>query len=287
MRPSDDHRSDMNLPRRRHALDVRVVEALLAGHPVPDEEALSGVVAALRRTVADVVLSPGAALAALLEDGVAPAPLGSGTRRPSVTWGARVAVALAAAGATLIGAATANALPTTVQTAIADAVDALTPFEMPRPSDDAEPDVDPTGTDIDTVVDAASDDAADGDDPPSRSDDAEADGLLDDDAEGGAQEPAEDSGDDDGTEPDNDDIGSPGATDSSEPDDSDGEIDPTDTSREPDGEPASGDDPDSDAPDDSERAEEPTPDRGDTGDGASTTESTHGIGDGDVVNGDA
>ena len=143
MSPFDDDVCDMDRRRHTAALGDDVAEALLAGRAVPAEADLQQFLTLLRATAAAPPPVPSTALAAVLAAGFEPlpgtavAPSSAGWRRwrPVVAFAATVAIT----GAT--GAAAANALPSPVQTAIADAVEALTPLDVPRPA--ADPDVDP------------------------------------------------------------------------------------------------------------------------------------------------
>ncbi len=125
----------------------RTVEALLAGRPVPDELALSGAVARLRAAADQPVAAASPALAAMLEQGCTPGPV----RAPSPWrgWGPRAAVVVAAGLGGLLTAASANALPPTVQGVVADVVGAVTTFELPRGDHPTAPSV-PTVSSTDT-----------------------------------------------------------------------------------------------------------------------------------------
>ena len=132
--------------RRRHtaALGDDVAEALLAGRAMPAEADLQQLLTLLRASAAAPPPVPSAALAAVLAAGFEPLPVTSVA--PSSArwrrWGPRVAFAATVAITGATGATAANALPSPVQTAVADAVEALTPLDVPRPA--ADPDVDPS-----------------------------------------------------------------------------------------------------------------------------------------------
>lgn len=144
MSPFDDDVSDMDRRRHTAALGDDVAEALLAGRAVPAEADLKQLLTLLRATAAAPPPVPSAALAAVLAAGFEPlpgttvAPSSAGWRR----WGPLVAFAATVAITGATGATAANALPSPVQTAVADAVEALTPLDVPRPA--ADPDVDPS-----------------------------------------------------------------------------------------------------------------------------------------------
>ena len=144
MSPFDDDVSDMNRRRHTAALGDDVAEALLAGRAMPAEADLQQLLTLLRASAAAPPPVPSAALAAVLTAGFEPlpvttvAPSSAGWRR----WGPRVAFAATVAITGATGATAANALPSPVQTAVADAVEALTSLDVPRPA--ADPAVDPS-----------------------------------------------------------------------------------------------------------------------------------------------
>ena len=144
MSPFDDDVSDMNRRRHTAALGDDVAEALLAGRAMPAEADLQQLLTLLRASAAAPPPVPSAALAAVLAAGFEPLPVT--TVAPSSArwrrWGPRVALAATVAITGATGATAANALPSPVQTAVADAVEALTPLDVPRPA--ADPDVDPS-----------------------------------------------------------------------------------------------------------------------------------------------
>lgn len=133
MSRSDDDTDEMTNLRPLPRLDDRAVEALLAGRAVPGWDDLVDAVGVLRNDATSPAPAPRHDLALVLEAGLpqvsAPAPAG---RR--VPWAARLAVGIAASTGLVLSAATANALPRPVQDAVADAVDAVTPFQLPRPA---------------------------------------------------------------------------------------------------------------------------------------------------------
>lgn len=144
MSPFDDDGSDMDRRRHTAALGDEVAEALLAGRTVPAEADLQQLLTLLRATAAAPPPVPSAALAAMLAVGFEPPPVT--TVAPSFArwrrWGPRVALAATVAITGATGATAANALPSPLQTAVADAVEALTRLDVPRPA--ADPDVDPS-----------------------------------------------------------------------------------------------------------------------------------------------
>ena len=133
----DDHNMDTN--RTTPLLDDRAVDALLAGRPSAGHDELREVVAAVRTSVCVQAPTPSAALAAVLDRGLEESSILPVPARPDGgrvrQWGVRTAVVLVAAAATTVSAAAANALPAPMQSAVADAVGALTPFDLPRPFD--------------------------------------------------------------------------------------------------------------------------------------------------------
>jgi hypothetical protein len=128
-------------------LDDRVVEALLAGRPVPGHDDLHDVLALLRATVVDAAPAPSPALAAALEHGIAAFPARDVAPRGR-RWAVRAAVAATVTAAMGLTAASASALPAPVQSAVADVVGALTPFELPRPAPRPPAGSDPATSDV-------------------------------------------------------------------------------------------------------------------------------------------
>lgn len=113
-------------------LDDRAAEALLAGRVVPGWDDLSAAVGIVRNLAAGPAPAPRPELARVLEAGLSPVPAPTPHVR-RVPWAARLAVGVAAFAGVALSAATANALPAQIQDAVADAVDAVTPFQLPRP----------------------------------------------------------------------------------------------------------------------------------------------------------
>lgn len=140
MTGSDD---DEGVTPRREPLDDRAADALLSGHSVVGEELLSSFVAQMRALEPTSPPRPSAELAALLEAGVpaAAAPIsrplaGRRRRTRAVSWGLPLQTALGGLAFTglVLGAASTNSLPSPVQTAVADVVEAVTPLTVPRPT---------------------------------------------------------------------------------------------------------------------------------------------------------
>lgn len=125
----------MNRRRSSGALSEADADALLSGRPVAGCDDLHEILGLMRTASALPVPTPTAALAAVLHDGFDPLPLA--TAPDPSRWGRR-SVRFAAMGAAAmmmtLGAATANALPASVQTGVADIVGAVTPVELPRPA---------------------------------------------------------------------------------------------------------------------------------------------------------
>lgn len=183
-------------------LDDRAVEALIAGRLVPGWEDLSTALGLLRSVAAGPVPAPHPELAVVLETGFQPVPVPAPDAR-QVRWGVRLAVGLAACTGLVLSAATANALPAPIQDAVADTVDAVTPFQLPRP-DPGVPAVDGTGDDRPMVAPSAAPTApvtpADGGSAPLpapavASPDAEAEAEADADLERADDERADDEAD--------------------------------------------------------------------------------------------
>lgn len=122
----------MNIPGRRseYAPDL---DALLAGRIAPGDEGLAALLTTMRSSIALEVPTPSPALAQMLAEGVPALSTAPAPSRRGVSWGRRAAVGAAALLVPLLGAGAANALPAPVQEAVADAVSALSPFELPRP----------------------------------------------------------------------------------------------------------------------------------------------------------
>ena len=148
--PGDDR--DVT-PRRD--LDDRTADALLSGHQVDGEPELSDLLGQLRSLADGPAPLPSTALAALLENGLDAVVVGEGAVpvRPTTSWRRRtfafpMQVSLAGAGCLvlLLGAAAANRLPATAQTAVADVVESITPLHVPRPVSHPVPAVVPTPT---------------------------------------------------------------------------------------------------------------------------------------------
>lgn len=118
-------------------LDERSIHGLLAGLAVPGHQDVAAAVAAVAAVGRGPAPVPSGRLEHVLAEGLPPAAAARAAtpRRAGRTWVARVAVGL---GATLAATmtATANALPAPLQEVVADTVRALTPFQLPRPSDD-------------------------------------------------------------------------------------------------------------------------------------------------------
>lgn len=128
----------MDLRRSATTLSERDSDALLAGRAPAGHDDLQSALALLRSAVAVPAPPPNAALSVVLRDGlVGPSAVAAVPVSPWRRRTARAAVAVTAALSTTLLAATANALPAPVQTAVADVVVALTPLELPRPGDDA------------------------------------------------------------------------------------------------------------------------------------------------------
>lgn len=133
MRDRVDDGSEMNIRRGSEALSEADADALLSGRALAGNEDLHEVVALMRTASTVPAPTPKTTLAAMLENGLAPLPVGS-PQSPSrlASWSVRVAVATAAAMTATFGAATVNALPAPVQNAVADVVGSLTPLQLPR-----------------------------------------------------------------------------------------------------------------------------------------------------------
>lgn len=134
MSPSVDDGSEMNSPDSSVALSEADADALLSGRPVAEHGDLREIIGLMRAASAVPSPTPTEALAAVLDNGFDPVPVASA---PSASrwgrWTVRLAAATATAMAVTLGAATANALPGPVQTAVANIVGAVTPLQLPRP----------------------------------------------------------------------------------------------------------------------------------------------------------
>jgi hypothetical protein len=129
---SGDTSDDMRRPRQAADLDDVVVEALIAGRYVASHAELASIVAELQ-SLAHEPPRPSPELSVLLAQGIA-TPLVATPPRPSFRVGVTLgAVILTVSGGT-IGAASANVLPPRAQRAVADAVQAVTPLHLPRPT---------------------------------------------------------------------------------------------------------------------------------------------------------
>ena len=196
----------------RRPLDDDAVEALLSGRAVTGEQALGDALSVLRSSVERV--DPSAALAAMLASGVSPAaPAGVRPVVPGRRWALRSAVALAAVSASLLGAASANALPGPLQRAVDALVETVTPLELPGPLGDDEAPGDPV-VPPGTVPGPDAEDVRTGDESrqphggePEREVDGDVDGSERDDSDDGAPDgdgAADDEPTDDGPDSDRD-----------------------------------------------------------------------------------
>ena len=182
-------------------LDDSATDALIAGRAVPGEQALGDALAVLRSSVE--VVEPSAALAAMLAAGVTPmAPAVVRTGGPRRRWALRSVVALAAVSASLLGAASANALPGPLQRAVSGLVKTLTPLELPAPLDGDQAPVVPVAPVEVTVPETHG--VLTGDQPGEQESGPEQDGV---DAEGNA--PDSDSSSDDAPDSGEADSGAP------------------------------------------------------------------------------
>lgn len=137
----------------RRELDDRSADALLSGRAVEGEPDLAALLGTMGRLAAVAPPAPSDALAAVLDAGLTAEQLGAApaatyrsaaVRGSAVSWRAvswrtarpwrQVSVAGAACLGLVLSAAAANALPAPAQTAVADAVDAVTPLHLPRPA---------------------------------------------------------------------------------------------------------------------------------------------------------
>lgn len=135
------------LSRRRSGrpasqVDERTAERLLSGAPLGTDDAgllqLAAALAALRAQLPTEAPAPRGELAAMLEAGLpamTPARSGAGLHRRRVAaLSALTGLGLAAG---LVGAGAAAALPPSLQRAVADVVETLTPFRLPDPGPDS------------------------------------------------------------------------------------------------------------------------------------------------------
>lgn len=138
MGPLSDDGSEMTSRRSSDALSEADADALLSGRATTGHDELREIIGLMRTASAVPAPPPTAALAAVLKDGFGPLPVES---TPSASrwrrWNVRITAATTAAMLVTLGAATANALPAPIQTAVADVVGAVTPLELPRSSADA------------------------------------------------------------------------------------------------------------------------------------------------------
>jgi hypothetical protein len=123
-------------------LDERAADGLLAGRPVPDEPALTAFVEELRSLASEPAPLPSAALAAVLEGGLAGDALAPPIATPvtRAPWwrprGWALPLQLGLAGAACVGlvlvAAATDRLPAPAQTAVAEVVETFTPLHLPH-----------------------------------------------------------------------------------------------------------------------------------------------------------
>lgn len=115
----------------------RTVEALLAGRGAPGHTELAERIRCVRAVALSAAPPPNAELAKVLAGGLmmpsvklsfVATPPQQGRR-----WASRVGVAIAALVTSTAIAGAANALPAPLQTAVANAVEAVTPFQLPKP----------------------------------------------------------------------------------------------------------------------------------------------------------
>lgn len=124
----------MNIRRSSPTLSEADADALLSGRAVAGHDELREIVGLMIMASAVPSPTPNAALAAMLDTGLAPLPVHSAQRGSRWhRWSARIAVATAVTMTATLGAATANALPAPIQTAVANIVGAVTPLQLPRP----------------------------------------------------------------------------------------------------------------------------------------------------------
>lgn len=135
MTPFDGYSRDMDILPGTPTLSDSDVEALLAGRVLPGYDDVHSTVRMLRTAAPPPAPAPSRALLAIIEAGFDPLPLTgpeAAALAPWRRWAARLAVATAAVVATTLGAAAANALPAPIQNAVAGALGALTPLDLPR-----------------------------------------------------------------------------------------------------------------------------------------------------------
>lgn len=129
-----DDASEMDI-RRDRGLSEADADALLSGRAATGPGDLGEIIGLMRTASALAAPAPNAALSAVLNEGFDPLPVASA---PAASrwgrWSVRVAAATAAGLSVTLGAATANALPAPVQTAVAHLVEVVTPLELPRPA---------------------------------------------------------------------------------------------------------------------------------------------------------
>ena len=128
----------MNTRHSSPTLSEADADALLSGRTFAGHDDLREIVGLMIMASTVPSPTPNAALAAMLDTGLAPLPVDSAQRGSRWRrWSARIAVATAVAMTATLGAATANALPAPLQTAVANVVGAVTPLQLPRPPADA------------------------------------------------------------------------------------------------------------------------------------------------------
>lgn len=139
MGPLGDDGSEMTSRRSSEALSEADADALLSGGVLAGHDELREMIDLVRTASVGPAPTPTASLAAVLHHGFDPLPVHPAHHaRQQGRWSARILVAAAAAMAATLGAASANALPPPLQTAVASVVGAVTPLQLPRPSSDAD-----------------------------------------------------------------------------------------------------------------------------------------------------
>ena len=130
----------MNIFGRKQAagFDDRTIEAFLSGR-YPADHDLAGALDSLKSLANSPAPVPSAALELFLTEGFVPAatvPVANPrpVRSTSRTWTQRSGVAVGSLLLATVGAASANALPTPVQSVVHDVVKTLTPFSVPAGS---------------------------------------------------------------------------------------------------------------------------------------------------------
>lgn len=134
MNHSVDDGNEMNIPRGTQPLSEADAEALLSGRAVAGNDDLREIIGLMIMASAVAAPTPNTALATMLDHGFVARPVESASR--GSRWGRRglrASAATTAALSVVLGAATANALPAPVQSAVADVVGAVTPLQLPRP----------------------------------------------------------------------------------------------------------------------------------------------------------